>query len=83
MEEDERLLIIVPARDTINGLARNFLGLVLQQLLITKSAAMVALVVSLPNRQKMSCSRLSKAGAAVTIAFPILPSLDGHLGPKG
>ncbi|GAB0187176.1 hypothetical protein GRJ2_001182900 [Grus japonensis] len=31
----------------------------------------------------MSCSRLSKARAAVTIVFPILAPLDGHLEAKG
>ena len=82
-EKDDRLQILVPTRDTVNGLAGDFLSLALQQLLITISAAMAALVASLPNRQKMSCSRLSKAGAAVTIAFPILPPLDSHLGAKG
>lgn len=74
LEDDDRLLIRVPARDTFNDLASDFLSLLLQQLLITKSAAMLTLVVSLPKRQKMSCSRLSKAGAAFAITSPFCSS---------
>lgn len=48
MEEDDRLLIIGTC--TVNGLARDFLSLALQQLLITKGAAIVALVASLAKR---------------------------------